>query len=125
VDLKAAKLIIAVGQGIKEQSELAEVEKLVAALDGVLACSKPVATDRKWLGEERIIGLSGAICKPELAILFGISGQVQFAVGIRDAKKIIFVNTDENADMARMSDYYYVADAQEAVAELNARLGAG
>lgn len=122
VDLQAAKVIVAIGQGINEESELPDVHALAKALDGVVACTKPIATDRKWLGEDRIIGLSGVVCKPELAILIGISGQVQFAVGIREAKTIICINTDENADMVRMSDYYYVADAQETVATLKAKL---
>ena len=52
-----------------------------------------MATDKKWLSEERIIGLSGKKCKPQLALLFGISGQVQFTVGIRDAKVICLLYT--------------------------------
>jgi electron transfer flavoprotein alpha subunit len=121
VDITAADVIVAIGQGV-EQEDVASAEALAKALNGVLACSKPVATDRHYLSEERIIGLSGALCKPNLAILVGISGQVQFSVGIRDAKTIISVNTDENADMIGMSDYYYVKDAKEALTELNSRL---
>jgi electron transfer flavoprotein alpha subunit len=122
VDLTAAKVIVAIGQGIEEQTELPDIEALAKALDGVVACTKPVATDRKWLTEDRIIGLSGVVTKPDLAVLIGISGQVQFAVGIREAKTIICINTDENADMIKMSDYYYVADAKDAVAALKAKL---
>jgi electron transfer flavoprotein alpha subunit len=122
VDLSAAKVIIAVGQGVEDQSSLAAVQELAQALDGVVACTKPVATDKKWLSEDRIIGLSGETVKPDLAILIGISGQVQFTVGIREAKTIISINTDEKADIVKMSDYYYVADALDAVAALKAKL---
>jgi electron transfer flavoprotein alpha subunit len=86
VDLQAARIIVAVGQGVRERTEIDDINNFAETLGGVLACTKPIATDRKWLGEERIIGLSGVTCKPELAILIGISGQVQFTVGIRDAK---------------------------------------
>jgi electron transfer flavoprotein alpha subunit len=96
VDIEAAEILVAVGQGLEDEGQLAGVHDLAAKLGGEVACSKPLATDKKWLSEERIIGLSGKKCKPQLALLFGISGQVQFTVGIRDAKVIVAVNTDEN-----------------------------
>jgi len=122
VDIGSADVIIAIGQGVEDQNRVADVEAIAAALGGVAACSKPVATDRKWFSEDRIIGLSGASCKPSLAILFGISGQVQFSVGIRDAKKVITINTDDQADMVRMSDYFLVADADETIQALKTAL---
>ena len=121
VDLKAAEVIVAVGEGV-EAENVALADKLAQALGGVLACTKPTATDRKLLSEERVIGLSGAITKPNLAIVIGISGQAQFSVGIRDAKTIISINTDKNADMNRMSDYFMVKDSGEAIAELCEKL---
>ncbi len=122
VDVGSADLIVAIGQGVEEEKYVADVETIATALGGVVACTKPLATDRKWFAEDRIIGLSGAICKPSLAILLGISGQVQFAVGLRGAKKIICINTDEEADMVRMSDYYCVADAAEVIQQLKDKL---
>ena len=82
-----------------------------------------MATDKKWLSEERIIGLSGKKCKPQLAILMGISGQVQFTVGIRDAKTIVAVNSDENATINQMADYIITADLLDVVAQMNQKLG--
>mgnify|MGYP000863314536 FL=1 len=122
VDIEAAEVLVAVGQGLKDADQLPAVEKLAKTLGGEVACSKPVATDKKWLSEERIIGLSGKKCKPKLAILLGISGQVQFTVGIRDAKTIVSINTDENASMNTMADYVLVTDLHQAVEELNAKL---
>jgi electron transfer flavoprotein alpha subunit len=119
VDIEAAEVLVAVGQGLNSKDDLPMVEALVKALGGELACSKPVATDKKWLSEERIIGLSGKKCKPELAVLLGISGQVQFNVGIRDAGTIVAVNSDENAYVNKMADYVLVDDLHKVVAELN------
>lgn len=118
VDIEAADILVAVGQGMENQGDLAQVEAIAKALGGEVACSKPVATDKKWLSEERIIGLSGKKCKPSLAILMGISGQVQFTVGIRDAKTIVAINNDENADIMKMADYVMVADVEEVLPEL-------
>ena len=121
VDLKAAEVIVAVGEGVSEEN-IKVADKLAAALGGVLACSKPIATDRHFLSEERVIGLSGVICKPELALVIGISGQAQFTVGVRDAKTIISINTDKNAPINYMADYYLVKDSGAAIAELCEKL---
>lgn len=123
VDIAAANILVAVGQGLNSQKDLAAVEALAKKLGGEVACSKPVATDKKWLSEDRIIGLSGKICKPDLVIAMGISGQVQFAVGIRDAKTIVSVNNDENASLNMMADYILVSDLHPVVDELNSKLG--
>ncbi len=122
VDIEAAEVLVVAGQGVNSQADLADIEALAKKLGGEVACTKPLATDKKWLSEERVVGLSGKICKPELAILLGISGQVQFTVGIRDAKNIVSINTDENANMNQMSDYILTADLHEAVKELNGKL---
>jgi len=118
VDIEAADILVAVGQGVENQGDLVQVEAIAKALGGEVACSKPVATDKKWFSEERIIGLSGKKCKPSLAILLGISGQVQFAVGIRDAKTIVAINSDENADIMKMADYVMNADVADVIPEL-------
>jgi electron transfer flavoprotein alpha subunit len=125
VDIAAANCLVAVGLGLDRREDLALVERLARAIGGEIACSKPVATDRKWLPEDRIIGLSGKKCRPALAVLLGISGQVQFTVGIRDAKTVLSVNTDENAAIVPLSDYVFIADLREILPELAGKMGAG
>ncbi|MGE5381425.1 MAG: electron transfer flavoprotein subunit alpha/FixB family protein [Methylocystaceae bacterium] len=122
VKIDAADVLVAVGQGLNSQEDLGMIEELAKALGGEVGCSKPVATDKKWLSEDRIIGLSGKICKPSLAVVLGISGQVQFAVGIRDAKTVVAVNTDENASIATQADYFLVGDIHEVVPALTKAL---
>ncbi|MDD2621013.1 MAG: electron transfer flavoprotein subunit alpha/FixB family protein [Syntrophomonadaceae bacterium] len=122
VDIEAAQTLVVVGQGLEDREDLPKAEKLAQVLGGEIACSKPVATDKKWFAEERIIGLSGKICKPELAIILGVSGQVQFTVGIRDAKTIVSINSDDNAGMNQMADYVLVGDIKEVLPELLAAL---
>lgn len=122
VDISQAEVLVAVGQGLEEQGHLAQVEVIAKALKAEVGCSKPVATDKKWMSEERVIGISGKICKPELALLLGISGQVQFTAGIRDAKTIIIINNDENAPITNQADYYLIADLSEVLPELKQAL---
>lgn len=122
VNIDAADVLVAVGQGLNDKSDLAMVDELARVLGGEVGCSKPVATDKKWLSEDRVIGLSGKICKPGLAVVLGISGQVQFAVGIRDAKTVIAVNSDENASIATQADYFLVGDIHQVVPALTKAL---
>jgi len=123
VNIESAEVLIAVGQGLERQEDLRLAEVVARSMGGELACSKPVATDRKWLPEERVIGLSGKKCQPRLAILLGISGQVQFVVGIREAKTIVAVNTDENAYINKMADYVLIADLKDVLPELAQAVG--
>jgi Electron transfer flavoprotein, alpha subunit len=122
VDISAADILVVVGQGVEDQGQLAEIETIARAVKGEVACTKPVATDKKWYPEERIIGISGKTCKPQLALLLGISGQVQFWAGIRDAKIIAVVNIDENCGVMTMADYALVADVKRFVPDLLSQL---
>ncbi len=87
-----------------------------------MACTNPLATDLKWLPEGRIVGLSGKIGKPRLALCLGLSGQVQFSVGIREAKTIMAVNTDSHAYIFQIADYGLIAALHQAVPQLTAAL---
>ncbi len=122
VDIEAAEILVVVGQGVESQENLPIIREIAHKLGAEVACSKPVATDKKWFGEERIVGLSGKICKPDLAIILGVSGQVQFTVGIRDAKTIVSINNDEKAYMNQISDYVLVADLKEVLPELAGKI---
>lgn len=121
VDIEAADILVVVGQGM-EKEDMRLAESIAGKLGGEIGCSKPVATDKKWLAEDRIIGLSGKKCKPQLAIILGVSGQVQFTVGIRDAHTIVAINNDENAYILQMADYAMVADLKTILPELDQAL---
>ncbi|TAL32349.1 MAG: electron transfer flavoprotein subunit alpha/FixB family protein [Spirochaetes bacterium] len=123
-DIEGADTLVAVGMGLKNREDLSLVQSLAHALGAATGCSKPLATDRKWMPEDRIIGLSGKKCAPNLAFLVGVSAQVQFAAGIRDAGTIVSINTDENAPSAKMADYFIIGDLYRIVPELVAKLKA-
>jgi electron transfer flavoprotein alpha subunit len=122
VDIEGAEVLVCVGKGLGRQEDLTMAEELAAVLGGLVACTKPLATDLKWLPESRIIGLSGKKGKPRLAVCAGISGQVQFAVGIRDAKTIVAVNTDPNAYIFQMADYGLIGNLYQILPRLTAAL---
>lgn len=122
VDISSADVLVCVGQGMESQDDIPAVEELAKKLGGEVASSKPLATDRGWFSEARIVGISGTLCKPTLALTMGVSGQVQFVVGVRDAKTIVAVDTDENAPIFQFADYGLVADMADVVPALTAAL---
>jgi electron transfer flavoprotein alpha subunit len=122
VDIQGAEILVCVGKGLARQEDLKMIEDLAQAMGGLVACTKPLATDLKWLPESRIVGLSGKIGKPRLALCLGLSGQVQFSVGIREAKTIMAINTDPNAYIFQITDYGLIADLHQAVPQLTAAI---
>ncbi|MFA4964492.1 MAG: electron transfer flavoprotein subunit alpha/FixB family protein [Thermoleophilia bacterium] len=121
VDLDAAPLIVGLGRGFKSRDDLALGERLAAALGAVVGCTKSLA-DFEWLGEDRIIGLSGARTAPDLYLGVGVSGQIQHTVGVAGAKLIAAVNKDKEAPIFALADYGIVGDLYEVVPALTERL---
>jgi len=111
-----APVIIDVGQGFEEKEDLALAEELARLLDGQVACTRPIASERDWLPVW--IGLSGAQLSPQLCFAIGVSGAIQHMIGIRDSDLIVAVNKDEHAGVHLQADYGVVADLYEFVPAL-------
>ena len=75
VDLSAAKLIVSVGRGIREQENIEIVEELAAAMGAELAASRPIC-DNGWLPMARQVGGSGQTVAPDVYLAVGISGAI-------------------------------------------------
>ncbi|GFN23553.1 electron transfer flavoprotein subunit alpha/FixB family protein [Thermanaeromonas sp. C210] len=119
-DLAIAEKIVGVGMGFAKQEDLKLAEELAQTLGAELGCSRGVAEERKWLPADLYIGISGATVKPRLYLSFGISGQVQHIVGVRDAKIIAAVDINENAPIFQAADYGIVGDLYEILPLLTA-----
>ncbi len=109
VDITAAEVLVGIGRGIKDQSNIPMVEELAKALGGVLACSRPIV-DKGWLPSDRQVGTSGKTVKPKLYIAVGISGAFQHVLGMKNSDLIIAVNKDPKAPIFSFSDYGVVED---------------
>jgi len=109
VDLTAAEIIVSVGRGIKEQSNLPVVEDLAKAFGAQLAASRPIC-DAGWLPMERQVGSSGQTVAPKMYIAVGISGAIQHLVGMKGAKTIVAINKDRDAPIFEVADYGIVGD---------------
>lgn len=117
VDLSSADMIVSVGRGIKEKDNLAIVEELAAVLGAELAASRPIC-DNGWLPMERQVGSSGQTVAPKMYVAVGISGAIQHLVGMKGAKTIVAINSDENAPIFEVADYGVVGDLFQVVPAL-------
>jgi electron transfer flavoprotein alpha subunit len=117
VDLTAAEIIVSVGRGIGEQSNLPVMEDLARAFGAELAASRPIC-DAGWLPMERQVGSSGQTVAPKLYVAVGISGAIQHLVGMKGAKTIVAINKDANAPIFEVADYGIVGDLFEVVPAL-------
>jgi electron transfer flavoprotein alpha subunit len=117
VDLSAAPVIVSVGRGIGEESNIGMVQELAAALGAELAASRPIC-DNGWLPMERQVGSSGQTVSPKLYLAVGISGAIQHLVGMKGSKAVIAINKDENAPIFEVADFGVVGDLFEIVPEL-------
>ena len=110
VNIEEADIVVAFGRGVKSKDDMQMVFDLAEALGGEVGCTRPIAADLHWLGDDRWIGLSGKNVKPKLYIAVGASGQIQHLAGCRDAGLIVVINTDKNAPFFEHADYGVVGD---------------
>ncbi len=120
--LQDAPVIVDVGQGVKAREDLVLAEELAQLLNGQVACSRPVSSERDWFPEW--LGLSGLKLSPDLCFTLGISGSIQHMIGIRDSKLIVAVNKDEGAGIFAQADYGVHADLYQFVPALIAAIKA-
>ena len=114
--LQDAPVIVDVGQGVRERDDLRLAEELAGLLNGQVACSRPISSERDWFPEW--LGLSGLKLAPDLCLTLGISGSIQHVIGIRDSRLIAAVNNDPGAGIFAQADYGVVADLYEFVPAL-------
>ena len=121
VDITQADIIVSVGRGIEDASNIELAEELAELLGGVVAGSRPVI-DNGWLPKDRQVGISGKVVKPKLYLALGISGAFQHVMGMKDSELIIAINKDPEAPIFGVAHYGVVADLFEVVPELIEKL---
>ncbi|MDP8003504.1 MAG: electron transfer flavoprotein subunit alpha/FixB family protein [Caldisphaera sp.] len=115
VNIESAEFIVSVGRGFKNKDDLKIAFDLADLIGAQIGCSRPVASDLKWLTEDHWVGLSGKKVAPKLYVALGISGAPQHLAGITDAKLVVAVNNDKTAPIFKNADYGIVADLYQFV----------
>ncbi len=117
VRLENAGVVVAGGRGIGGPEGFAEAKELADVLDGAVGASR-VACDLGWCPPGYQIGLSGKTVAPDLYFALGISGAGQHMAGCGNAKTIVAVNTDGDADIFASARFGIVGDCREILPHL-------
>jgi len=125
VNLEEAEVLVCIGRGLEKKEDLAIIEEFAEVLGAEIGCTRTLCADWQWLSEERLVGLSGKKTSPQLVISVGISGQIQYTVGILGARVAVAINKDDQAPIFEMSDYGIVGDLYEVIPHLTEQLRQG
>jgi electron transfer flavoprotein alpha subunit len=109
-DITAAPVIVAAGNGIGEQDNMALIHRLAELLPKASVAGSRIVCDRGWLAYNRQVGVTGATVSPALYIACGISGASQHVLGMRGAKFVVAINTDPRAPIFNEADVCIVED---------------
>lgn len=117
VSINDAEVLVAGGRGIKTEEHIGMLRELASLIGGEIACARPLV-DEGWLDHDLQIGQSGTTVKPKFIVNIGISGSVQYVVGMQKAQTIATINTYNRADMFGLSHYGAVADYEKLLPEI-------
>ncbi len=112
-----ARVIVAVGRGVRSKADLAMFEDLATRLGGVLGGSRPLV-EQGFIPSDRQVGQSGRTVRPDLYIACGISGAIQHVAGMSGSGTIIAINKDKDAPIFETANYGLVGDMYEIVPTL-------
>ena len=121
--LESAEIVVAGGGGMKGPQGFETAKRLADLLGGAVGASR-VACDMGWCPPSYQVGLSGKTVAPELYLAFGISGAGQHMTGCANAKTIVAINTDPDAEIFRFSRYGIVGDCHQLMAALIDKIAA-
>ncbi|MCE4603599.1 MAG: electron transfer flavoprotein subunit alpha/FixB family protein [Aeropyrum sp.] len=115
--IEKADVIVSGGKGLGGPEGFKILEELASLIGGVIAGSRK-AVDAGWIPQDRQVGQTGKSVKPILYIAVGISGSAQHMVGVREARRIVAINIDENAPIVSQADYTVIGDYREIIPAL-------
>jgi electron transfer flavoprotein alpha subunit len=107
IDLTQAEVLVVGGRGVDGHYEM--IEELAKLLGGEIGATRP-PVDEGYIERDRMVGQTGTVCRPKLAITCGVSGAFHFVVGIQDADTVIAINSDPAAPIFDYADYCIVGD---------------
>jgi electron transfer flavoprotein alpha subunit len=120
-ELEQATMVVTGGLGMGSQKAFDKLGELAKVLGASLGGSKQ-AVDRGWIAASRQVGLTGTTVAPKVYFAIAVSGALQHMAGCQKSKIIVAINKDSEAPIFRFARYGLVANWEDVVPELLARL---
>jgi electron transfer flavoprotein alpha subunit len=116
-NLEKARFILIGGRGMSDATGTARLKQIAGRLGADFGVSRPVAMNA-WAKMDEIVGVSGAVTKPDVCIVAGASGAAAFYAGIEKSKYIVAINKDSHAPIIKASDAAIIDDYKPVMDEL-------
>jgi electron transfer flavoprotein alpha subunit len=109
VPLEDAEVIISGGRGIGARENFGMLREMAGVVNAAVGASRG-AVDEGWAAPTMQIGQTGNIVAPSVYFAVGISGASQHLAGIANAKCVVAINKDEEANIFKRARFGIVAD---------------
>jgi electron transfer flavoprotein alpha subunit len=121
VPLEDADVVVTGGRGIGAGENFTMLGEMAALLKGAVGASRG-AVDEGWMPPGAQIGQTGKVVAPSVYFAVGVSGASQHLAGISNAKCVVAINKDNEANIFRRARFGIVGDYRKVVPALIAAI---